>query len=165
MILRTVGFLLCLTIGASAALGSSETAFETFKGFEGKWAIRSGQKTLPFEMTYEIGSKGSIVTEQFGKELSVFYRDGGNLLMTHFCNAGNQPRLRLRENTGPGVFEFQMFDITNLQSADADHVEKVVYRIVDDKTIDLEIVWKNGKSEESEKYTLARLDPGKHVIN
>jgi len=114
-------------------------------------------------MTYESGSKGSIVTEQFGKELSVFYRDGQSLLMTHFCNAGNQPRLRLRENTRPGVFEFQMFDITNVQSAGRDHVERVVYRIVDDKTIDLEIVWKNGKSEESEKYTLTRLDPEQHV--
>jgi hypothetical protein len=73
--------------------------------------------------------------------------------------------LRLGENTRPGVFEFQMFDITNLQSADADHVERVVYRIIDDKTIDLEIVWKNGKSEESEKYTLTRLGPEQHVGN
>ena len=82
MILRKVSFLLFLMLGASAALGSSETAFETFKGFEGKWAIRSGQETLPIEMTYESGSKGSFVTEQFGKELSVFYRDGQSLLMT-----------------------------------------------------------------------------------
>jgi hypothetical protein len=163
MILRKVGFLLFLMLAASAALESSETAFETFKGFEGKWAIRSGQKTLPIEMTYEIGSKGSIVTEQFGKELSVFYRDGRSLLMTHFCNVGNQPRLRLSENGRPGVFEFEMFDITNLQSADADHVERVVYRIIDDKTTDLEIVWKNRKSEESEKYTLTRLKPEHHV--
>jgi hypothetical protein len=42
-------------------------------------------------------------------------------------------------------------------------VERVVYRIIDDKTMDLEIVWKNGKSEESEKYTLTRLDPEQHV--
>jgi hypothetical protein len=164
MNLRKVGFLLLLMLATSAAPGSSETAFEAFKGFEGRWAIRSGQKTLPIEMTYEIGSKGSIVTEQFGKELSVFYRDGQSLLMTHFCNAGNQPRLRLRENPRPGVFEFQMFDSTNLQSADADHVERVVYRLIDDKTIDLEIVWKNGKSEESEGYTLIRLDPKKHPL-
>ncbi len=165
MILRKVGILLFVMVAASASLGSSETAFETFKGFEGKWAIQSGQKVLPIKMTYESGSKGSIVTEQFGKELSVFYRDGQSLLMTHFCNAGNQPRLRLRENTQPGVFAFEMFDITNLQSADADHVERVIYRIIDDKTIDLEIVWKHGKSQESEKYTLTRLDPEKPVGN
>jgi hypothetical protein len=58
-----------------------------------------------------------------------------------------------------------MFDITNLQTADADHVERVVYRIVDDKTIDLEIVWKKGTSVESEKYTLTRLNPEQHVGN
>ena len=165
MISGKVRILLFLMLAASAAIGSSETAFETFKGFAGKWAIRSGQKTLPIETTYESGSKDSIVTEQFGKELSVFYRDGQRLLMTHFCNAGNQPRLQLRGNTQPGVFEFQMFDITNLPSADADHVETVIYRVVDDKTIDLEIVWQHGKSEESEKYTLTRLDPGKRVGN
>lgn len=165
MILRKVGFLFFLMLAAFAAQGSSDTVFETFKGFEGRWEIRSGQKTLPIEMTYQVGSKGSIVTEQFGKELSVFYRDGPSLLMTHFCNAGNQPRLRLSQNTRPGVFEFQMFDITNLQSANADHVERVVYRIIDDKTIDLEIVWKNGKAGESEKYILTRLDPEKHVAN
>lgn len=32
---------------------------------------------------------------RYSKELSVIYRDGENLLLTHFCNAGNQPRLRL----------------------------------------------------------------------
>jgi hypothetical protein len=36
MILRKVGFLLFLMLAPSAAVGSSETAFETFKGFEGK---------------------------------------------------------------------------------------------------------------------------------
>jgi len=156
-ILRKVGFLLLLMMAASLAFGSSETAFETFKGFEGKWAIRSGQKTLPIEMTYQIGSNRSVVTEQFGKELSVFYQDGQSLLMTHYCNGGNQPRLRLTGSGRPGVFEFEMFDITGLKSADADHVQRVIYRIIDDKTMDLEIIWKKGKSEESEKYTLTRL--------
>jgi hypothetical protein len=156
-ILRKIGFPLFLMLAASVTFGSSETAFETFKGFEGKWAIRSGQKTLPIEMTYEIGSKGSIVTEQFGKELSVFYRDGQSLLMTHYCNGSNQPRLRLKESGRPGVFEFEMFDITGLKSTDADHVQRVIYRIIDDKTMDLELIWEKGKFEESEKYTLTRL--------
>ena len=67
MILRKVGFLLFLMLAASAAMGSSETAFETFEGVEGQWAMRSGQKVLPIEMTYETGSKGSIVTEQLAR--------------------------------------------------------------------------------------------------
>jgi hypothetical protein len=98
--------LLFLTIHvASAALGGSQTAFETFKSLQGRWAIQSEGKTLSIEMTYEVGSNGSIVTEQFGKELSVIYLDGQNLLMAHFCNAGNAPRLKLRASDQPGLLE------------------------------------------------------------
>ena len=141
----------------SLALGSSEAAFEKFKSLQGKWAIHAEGKTFPFEMSYEIGSKGSIVTEQFGKELSVIYRDGESLLMTHFCNAGNQPRLRLKESSQPGLLEFQMFDMTNLKTTDAAHVGKIIYRIIDPRQIALEIVWQAGKSQKSEKYLLTRI--------
>ena len=104
---------------SSAALGSSETAFEILKGLQGKWAIQSEGRTLPIQMSYEVNSNGSIVTEQFGRELSVFYRDGRNLQMIHFCNAGNQPRLRLKESSRQGLLTFETFDITNLKSTDS----------------------------------------------
>ena len=112
---------------------------------------QSGGKTITTVMTYDVGSKDSIVTEQFGKELTVIHRDGQDLQMTHFCNAGNQPRLRLKKSRSPGLFEFEMFDITNLRKPDEAHVQKIIYRIVDDKHMELEIVWKKGDSSESEK--------------
>ena len=118
---------------------------------------QSGGKTITTVMTYDVGSKDSIVTEQFGKELTVIHRDGQDLQMTHFCNAGNQPRLRLKKSRSPGLFEFEMFDITNLRKPDKAHVQKIIYRIVDDKHMELEIVWKKGDSSESEKYALTRI--------
>ena len=147
------GAVLLILNGLSAAFGSSETALETFKSLKGTWAIQSEGKTLSIKMTYEVGSNGSIVTEQFGKELSVIYRDGQSLLMTHFCNRGNQPRLRLKESSRPGVLEFETFDITNLKSADTAHVERVVYTIVDEKRVELEIVW---TGDQSEKYIFTK---------
>jgi len=148
--------LLSLLSAPLVAAGSSERAFETFKSLHGKWAIQSSGKTLPIEMTYEVGSNGSIVMEQFGKELSVIYLDGKSLLMTHFCNGGNQPRLRLKENARPGTFEFEMFDITNLKDADAPHVQRIVYKIMDEGKIELEIIWRKEQSEELEKYVLTK---------
>jgi hypothetical protein len=143
--------------GGLTACGDGSAAFEAFKSFSGTWSIQSGDKTLPFKMTYDTGSKDSIVTELFGKELSVFYRDGENLLMTHFCNAGNQPRLRLKESNRPGYFEFEMFDITNLKDLQVSaHVHRAIYQVIDDKRIKLELIWKKGKSEESENYILTR---------
>jgi hypothetical protein len=139
------------------AQNNSERAFATFKSLNGRWAIESIGKTLPIEMTYEIGSKDSIVTEQLGKELSVICLDGENLLTTHFCNAGNQPRLRLKAGGQPDVLEFAMFDITNLKDASTPHVQRIVYKVIDAKRMTLEIFWKKGQSEESEKYTLSKI--------
>jgi hypothetical protein len=149
-----VGVLLCGQ--AAAATGRAAAAFATLRDLQGKWTIQSGAKTLNIQMTYDTGSKGSIVTEQFGKELSVFYRNGNELLMTHFCNAGNQPRLRLREDTPPGTLEFDMFDITNLADPADAHVQKAIYRRVNENQFELELVWHHPATEDSEKYTLTR---------
>jgi len=146
-----------LVAHSAFAATDAAAAFNAFRGLQGTWAIESNGKSMTIEMTYEVGSKASIVTEQFGKELSVFYRDGKDLLMTHFCNAGNQPRLKLKENGAAGSYEFEMFDITNLPDPAAAHVQRIVYKITDDKHLELEIVWKNAKSESSEKYTLTKI--------
>src|SRR5213595_2638748 len=69
---------------------------EVFQNLKGTWKIRAGDKTLPFDMTYTVSSNGTILSEHFGKELSVFYRDGDSFVMTHFCNRGDQPRLKLK---------------------------------------------------------------------
>ena len=105
-------------------------------------------------MSYAVGSNQSIVTEQFGKELSVFYLNGHNLEMIHFCNRGNQPHLRLAYGNAPTVLRFEMFDVRNLSAPDAPHVRVIVYKLVDADTLELEIVW---QPTGSEMYTLHRI--------
>jgi hypothetical protein len=158
--LTSIG-LLVLTLSGLAVVSSASvgelTPFEVFQNLKGAWRIRAGDKTLPFEMTYAVGSNDTIVTEQFGKELSVFYSDGGSFVMTHFCNRGNQPRLKLKAGSPPGRYEFEIFDITNLKDASDAHVQKIIYQILDPKHVNLEIIWKKGAGEESEKYALTKL--------
>jgi hypothetical protein len=132
------------------------TPFEVFQSLKGTWLIRADNKSLSFDMTYAVGSNGTIVTEQFGKELSVFYRDGDNLMMTHFCNRGNQPRLKLKSGGPGGRYEFDMFDISNLKDALDPHVQKIIYEILDSTHMNLEMIWKKGAGEESEKYALTK---------
>ncbi len=108
-------------------------------------------------MVYDDGSKGSIVTEQFGKELSVIFKDGDSLLMNHHCNAGNLPHLKLKESNQPGVWEFETFKVSNLSTPDANHVKKILYKFIDEKSLDLELVWKMDQAEVSEKYSLTKL--------
>lgn len=92
---------LCCSLSGSV---TSEGAFDALKALQGAWRIEEQAKPLTFEMSYAVGSNQSIVTEQFGKELSVFYLNGHDLEMIHFCNRGNQPpaarrRLRIERST------------------------------------------------------------------
>lgn len=74
--------------------------------------------------------------------------------MIHFCNRGNQPHLRLADNSVPGVLRFEMFDVRNLSAPNAPHVRAIIYKLLDANTFELEIVWQpNG----SEKYRLRRI--------
>ena len=158
--LTSIGLLVLALSGSAVASPPSVgelTPFEVFQSLKGAWTIRTGDNTLPFNMTYAVGSNGTIMTEQFGKELSVFYSDHGSFVMTHFCNRGNQPRLKLKADGPPGRYEFDMFDITNLKDISDAHVQKIIYEILDPKHINLEIIWKKGAGEESEKYALTRL--------
>jgi len=150
------GLLLCSVWYASASV-SADSAFDALKSLQGNWAIQSEGKPLTIQMSYDTGSKGSIVTERFGKELSVFYRDGENLMMLHFCNAGNQPHLRLESTSEASLLKFQTIETTNLSSPDAPHVQEMIYRFVSPDTIKLEIVWQKGESRQSEKYQLTRI--------
>lgn len=148
--------LILLVHSISFASGSTDSVFESLKALKGKWSIQSEGKPIPVKMTYDDGSKDSIITEQFGKELSVFYHDGNDLLMTHFCNVGNQPRLKLATNSAPGLIEFETFDVTNLKDKSSPHVQKIIYKIIDAKNFNLEIIWKKGVALDSEKYSLIR---------
>jgi hypothetical protein len=144
---QTLLFLFCILQSCLLAPAQGTNALEVFKSFKGTWTIASGGKKLPFKMTYDLASKDSVVTELFGKELSVFYLDGESLLMTHYCNAGNHPRLKLSQNRAAGRFEFQMIDITNLKDG---------RNVVAPGRLKLQIVWKQANQEESENYELTR---------
>jgi hypothetical protein len=107
-------------------------------------------------MTYQPASKDTVVTEQFGRELSVFAIDGTSLTMTHYCNVGNQVRLRLKQLTASNVYEFDLYEIVSPEGSPADHVEKVVYQFLGDKRIDLTITWWHPSGGQTEHYLLER---------
>ena len=150
-------FLFCALQGCLLAQAQSTNALDVFKSFKGSWTITSAGKKFPLKMTYDLASKNSVVTEYFGKELSVFYLDGDRLLMTHYCNAGNHPRLKLIKSNDPKNFEFEMIDITNVKDETKEaHVQSISYRIMAQDELGLRIVWRQGKQEKTESYVLTK---------
>ncbi len=99
--------LLALLIVASPALcpaGEGEplaagAAFERLKGMAGRWECKTEGQPLP-DIVYKVTAAGSAVVETMfeGSDhemVTVYHLDGDDLLLTHYCAAGNQPRLKL----------------------------------------------------------------------
>jgi hypothetical protein len=66
-----------------------------------------------------LASNGSVLMSDLAPDLplemiSLFHRDGGDLLATHYRLSGNQPRMRAVSSTDPNVMAFELEDSTNL---------------------------------------------------
>ena len=94
----------------------ADTAFERMKTLAGTWrGTAADGRAVTLE--YKIGARGTTLfeTQDPGTDeemISVYSRDGAELVMTHYCPmgpVGNQPHMRLdreRSTTTALVFEF-----------------------------------------------------------
>lgn len=134
--MRTCIVVLCavafLATSLQAAPPNSKRApeFERLKSLEGAWE-GDGSDGTPAHFSYKVVSAGSVVMETIDHSdmpemmVTMYHLDGDNLMMTHYCSAGNQPRMRLVSSTPAGL-TFEMYDATNLPSKDDAHMRKLV---------------------------------------
>lgn len=154
--IQILSFILFMPICALAQI-HTDANFEALKSLNGNWIIHSHGKELPFKMTYDLVSKDSVVTEYFGQELSVFYRDNDGIHMAHYCNNHTQPRLKLKQDGEKNnELIFETYEVANLDNPDASHVLKIIYTIMNDDKMELQIVWQKKNLEETETYLLTR---------
>lgn len=112
------GALLLLSCAAQPQLPPSAHLWAELSGtLPGTWsATTSAGKTV--QVRYRLVSGGSALIERWAPDtpretLTVFHRDGEALIATHYCAQGNQPRLRLSEQSGQEAV-FRRFDATDL---------------------------------------------------
>ena len=91
---------------------------ELQRALVGTWQATTPDNRL-FVLTVRLVSNGTALVETFassasGKEtLSVYHRDGGTLMLTHYCAQGNQARLKAVTATRERVV-FAFLDATNV---------------------------------------------------
>jgi predicted small lipoprotein YifL len=84
----------------------------------GTWTATTERGTTITE-SFRLVSGGSALVETFGvggnhETVSVYHRDRGSLLLTHYCAQGNQPRLRAGGTDANGITTFRFVDVTDL---------------------------------------------------
>jgi hypothetical protein len=139
----------------------SKIIFERFKKMAGHW---EGQSTAGWEGTTEtrVIARGSVVMNisRFNDEpeegmATMLFMDGDRLLLTHYCEAGNQPTLVASgiDQAGNSV-EFLFLNATNLPSRDKGHMDHVIYTFQDDTHFTSRWTWySKGKETWLEEIT------------
>jgi hypothetical protein len=113
---------------------ATNPAFEQIKALAGEW--EGTMQNLPVRTSFRVVSAGSAVMNVLGqgtKEemVTMFHLDGPALMVTHYCAAGNQPRMVATSTTDTKVITFAFKDITNLASPTAGHMRGLVLTMID----------------------------------
>ncbi len=160
-IAAAAGALLVSFLYAAPPESKHEAQFDKLKSLEGTWEGKDSDGN-PAHFSYKVVSAGNTVMETIGHThmaetmVSMYHLDGDKLMMTHYCSAGNQPRMRLVSST-PNSLTFEMFDATNLASNNDAHMRKVVITWQDNDHITSDwTMSKDGKDQHHGIFTLAR---------
>ena len=140
MTIRTLILAGLLCAGSAAAhdtdAADTKAAFARLKTLVGEWEAQTQMGKV--HVSYELIAGGTAIVERESGEkipamLTVYYIDGDRLLLTHYCMAGNQPRMQARRfDAATGEVEFQFLDATNLASPAAGHMHNAKIRVLDD---------------------------------
>jgi hypothetical protein len=151
--------LLALTGGARSDDKASDKApatppaLERLKKLAGTWvaAGKDGKPTDQVVSVVRVTAGGSAVHEtlfpgQPHEMVSVYHRDGADLVMTHYCMLGNQPRMKADPNSPPNQIRFQFAGGSNLDPAKDKHMHEGTITFVDDDHIEWSgVCWEGGK--------------------
>jgi hypothetical protein len=141
----------------------SKTAYARLKTLAGDWEADTSMGKS--HLTYELIAGGTALVERESFDNmpameTVYHLDGNRLMLTHYCMAGNQPRMQARSfNPDNGELRFEFLDATNLASPAAGHMHNATFHFVDEKHLVTDWqFFENGKvkNTESAKYVRVR---------
>jgi len=158
--IRSLAAALALLVTASAwAQSDAQKVLQRFKTMEGTWTGKGAHGDTA-EVGYRVIAGGTSVMAdiKMGDEAmtSLFYVDGGRLLMTHFCPSGNQPRMQAMIGPDGNTVTFDFLDATNLPSLQAGHMHKVVYVFGDGDHYSEDWTWKHEGKDSHFQFEMVR---------
>ena len=160
----TCGLVLTLLLGVSlASYGDGKPAakapaspanagLEKMKKLAGTWvaADKDGNPTEEVLSIIKVTAGGSVVHEtlfpgQPQEMISIYTADGQDLILTHYCVLGNQPRMRANPKSESNQIVFHFVGGTNLDVAKDKHMHEATLTIVSDDRIEIKGTgWENG---------------------
>jgi len=142
---------------ASLAQTDAQKTFDHLKTLNGHWEGKANGKDLKVDFRPTAGGS-AIMSEILGDEdmITMFHVDNDRVMATHYCSAGNQPRMVASASPDGKTITFNFVDGTNIASPKAGHMDHLVITIADaDHHTEDWTFAKDGK-ELKEHFDLAR---------
>jgi hypothetical protein len=158
---------LCAVIarpGAAQQAVDSHAAFERLKSLAGTWEgpTGAGKAGPPATVVYRVASGGSVVQETLfpgtpHEMISMYHIADGNLVLTHYCALGNQPRMKLDTKASSAERLVFVFDGgTNFDPARDPHIHSGVIEFKGEALHNEWASWQGGKEGRHESFFLTR---------
>ena len=130
----------------------AKKSFEKLKTLAGTWHSKMPDGSIT-KITYKVVSNGSTIMEIISSKeddgmVSMYHLNNKNLMMTHYCSAGNQPRMKAKlDNDDFNEINFRYVNATNLKSEKDGHMLNLDITFKDKNHITHAWTWtKDGKN-------------------
>jgi hypothetical protein len=143
-----LGLLLALLAATRLHALDAATAFDRLRALEGSWTGETEEGSIA-RKDYRMVANGSALLEEYDVEgrndrhmLTLYHLDGDRLLLTHYCVAGNQPRMAADLAGGTeDRFDFRLVDATGLDRPGEGHMHSASFRFLPDGAMEQEWVF------------------------
>jgi hypothetical protein len=133
----------------AATQSDAQKSFDKLKTLAGTWqgtvttvpkTDGMGDDTL-MQVSLRVTSRGNALVHEmkaagqaddptrYDHPVTMFYVDSDRLLLTHYCDAGNRPRMAARTSPDGKTVEFDFLDVAG--STQYGHMEHAVFTIID----------------------------------
>ena len=134
---------------SDAPKSDAQKSFDQLKTLAGTWQasvttdppmkdMGNGEKT---EVSLRVTSRGNALVHEMGElnskddptkydhPVTMFYLDGDQLILTHYCDAGNRPRMAARVSPDGKTVEFDFLDVAG--DTRFGHMQHAVFTFID----------------------------------
>jgi hypothetical protein len=130
----------------------TNAALEKMKKLAGTWLLadEDGKPTDQIASVIKVTAGGSAIHEtlfpgQPHEMISIYTVEGSDLVMTHYCVLGNQPRMKADPKSPSNQIVFRFAGGANLDPAKDKHMHEATLTFVDNDRVELNgSGWENG---------------------
>lgn len=154
-----LGFALCAR--PSSAQTNANPGFEKMKTLIGEWSGKT-ETGGAARISYRLVSNGTALLETLQSEgepemVTLYTADGSAVVVTHYCSANNQPRMRTAPiSASPQKLDFSFVDATNLPDASAGHMRHLAVTFEDNDHFTQHWTWQEKGVDKTEAFHFTR---------